>query len=180
MKLTRNDIQAILQTLAEYLKNPFLKIRQIPDWDWQTLVFVQLIVSLASGIIAGLVDRNIYSFFQGLLLTPFVALITAIVSTIFLYYAFYLLTQQLLAPRPLFTVIILANIPFFIFQTISGIFPPITLVGFLLAAMITVIGIVENFKIEKRLVLKVVGSLVVVFVLIWLGEKISLYLDGVR
>ena len=152
----------------------------MPEWDWKTLVVLQLLTSLISSFIASLVNLNIWRILQGILVIPPVSLITAGVSSLFLYYAFLFLTQQTLPAKDIFTLVILSNIPFFIFHTFSTFFPPITLLGFLFSALLLVVGLVERFGLPRPLVMKVVGSIWCVYLIIWIFGQIESYQLGHR
>lgn len=180
MKIMNIDFQDIFSTLVRFFKNPVLVMKQMPEWDWKTLVVLQLFTSLISGIIASLINLNIWRILQGILVIPPVSLLTAGISSLFLYYAFLFLTRQNLPPKDIFTLVILSNIPFFIFHTFSPFFPPITLLGFLFSALLLIVGLVERFSLPKPLVIKVVGSIWCIYLAIWLLGQIETYRVGHR
>ncbi|MEY4617042.1 MAG: hypothetical protein RJB66_2002 [Pseudomonadota bacterium] len=180
MKLLGVDFREVIDTLIRFFKNPVLVMKQMPEWDWKTLIILQLLISLLSGVISSLINLNIWQILKGLILMPPLFLMTAGVSSLFLYYAFLFLTQQNLPPKDIFTLVILSNIPFFIFQTFSSFFPPITLLGFLFTALLLVVGLVERFSLPRALVMKVVGSIWLVFLLIWIYDQIETYQLGRR
>ncbi len=180
MKLFDVDLREILSTLVRFFKNPVMVMKQMPEWDWKTLVVLQLLTSLISSLIASLINLNIWKILQGILVIPPVSLMTAGVSSLFLYYAFLFLTQQNLPPKDIFTLVILSNIPFFIFHTFNPFFPPITLLGFLFSALLLVVGLVERFSLPRPLVLKVVGSIWFVYLIIWALGQIETYQLGHR
>lgn len=180
MKYFGIDFNEVLQTLIRYFKNPIMVIKQMPEWDWRTLVILQLLISLISGILSSLVNLNIWKILHGLIVIPPVALATAVVSSLFIYYAFLFLTQRSLAAKDIFTLVILSNIPFFIFHTFNPFFPPITILGFLFSALLLTVGLVERFQLPRKLVMKVVGSLCGVYLLIWILGQIETYRSGLR
>lgn len=176
MEISKEYVESVIKRIFEYMKNPIKGIKNIPDWDWATLILVQCFVSLCSGVLAGILQLSFFAFLAGLIMVPIVSLVTAIVSSIFLYYTFLLLAQRELPARQLFTLVILANIPFFIFQTIAPLFPPITLFGFFFTAFILIVGLSENFNLDKKLVIRVIATLCVIYLLIWAWGRIDSYL----
>lgn len=180
MKLFDINLDEVLSILVRFFKNPVQVMKKIPEWDWKTLIVLQLVISLISSVIASLINLNIWQILKGLLIIPPVSLVTAGVSSTFLYYAFLFLTQQNLPPKDIFTLVILSNIPFFIFHTFSPFFPPITLLGFLFTALLLIIGLVERFSLPRPLVMKVVGSIWLVYLTIWILGQLESYQIGHR
>ena len=45
------DFKNILTTLIEFIKNPVEKISHIPDWNWPSLFFVQIMIAISSGLL---------------------------------------------------------------------------------------------------------------------------------
>lgn len=180
MKYLGIDFKDVIQTLVAYFKNPILVIKQMPQWDWKTLIVLQLMISFISGIISSLVNLNIWRILYGMIVLPPVALATAAISSLFLYYAFLFLTQRSLAAKDIFTLVILSNIPFFIFHTFNPFFPPITILGFFFSALLLIVGLVERFQLPRKLVFKVVGSICAIYLLIWIMGQIEAYRGELR
>lgn len=180
MKLFEIDIKELLQTLLRFLKNPVDVMRSLPEWDWKTLITLQLCISFVSGVLSSLINLNIWGILHGIIIIPPVSLLTAGVTSLFLYYSFLFLTQQNLPHKDLFTLVIFSNIPFFIFHTFSPIFPPITIIGFLFSAMLLIIGLVERFHLSRPMVIKIVGSIWLIYLIIWALGQIENYQLGNR
>lgn len=180
MKLLDIDFRDIQAQLIRFLKNPVEFMRSIPDWDWKTLIVIQLLTSFLSGMISSLINLNIWKILQGILIIPPVSLVTAGVSSLFLYYSFLFLTQKNLPIKDIFTIVILSFIPFFIFQTMSPLFAPITIIGFLFTALLLIIGLVERFQLPRKLVIKIVGSIWIIYFIIWIIGQIENYRLGNR
>ncbi len=168
------DLKDLTSTLIRYFKNPVAVMKNMPVWDWKTLIVLQILTSLISGIIASFINFSIWRILQAVLVIPPIALVTAGITSLFLYYSFLFLVQQNLPHKDLLTLVILSNIPFFIFHTLSPFFPPITLLGFLFSALLLIVGLVERFSLPRTLVFKVVGSIWVIYLIIWgLGQMES-------
>ncbi|GIL17776.1 MAG: hypothetical protein BroJett040_15270 [Oligoflexia bacterium] len=170
IKKTCSDIKDIL---IPFIKNPMEKIRNLPDWDWQTLILAQVLVTAISGALGGLINRSVLSILSGLIMMPILTLITTSISTLFFFYTFQIIIQKQVPYRKLFTVVFFANIPFFIFQIISGYFPPISLVGLAFTGLLLIVGFVENFQVPRKLVIRLIAALYVVFFLIWLWGRLD-------
>lgn len=180
MKLFDINLDEVFSSLIRFFKNPVQFMKNIPEWDWKTLIFIQLIASLISGVISSLINLNVWRILQGILVIPPVSLITAGISSLFLYYSFLFLTQKNLPIKDIFTLVILSNIPFFIFHTLSPFFSPITIIGFLFSALLLIIGLVERFQMPRPLVMKIVGSIWFIYLIIWALGQIENYNLGRR
>jgi hypothetical protein len=176
MPFTKDEIRSILITVFQFLKHPLREIKILPDWDWKTLLFVQVIVSLVSGILSGLISLNFFALLAGLFVVPITSVVTAIVSSLFFYYTFLLIDKRQLPAQKLVTLMVLSNIPFFIFQTINPIFPFVTVIGFLFTALILVQGLTSNFNLNHKHVLRIVGTLFVIYLILWGWGRFDAYL----
>lgn len=170
------NIKSIFKNIISFFINPVTGIRNMPTYDLKSLIIVQIIVSVIAGSISSLFHFSIFGFLHGLILIPIISLITSGVSTLYIYYSFLFLFQQNLPPKEIFSLVVLSFVPYFIFLSISPFLPPITILGFLFSAILLTIGLVEKFSFPKRTVIKVVGSLFVIYLLIWAWDHIETFL----
>lgn len=166
------DPKAIILELIEFVKNPVQRIKVLPDWNWQSVFTVQILLALGSGILAGLIKLNFYRVLYGLFLMPIVTTISALLLTLFIYYYFQFFENRSESYRKLFILVILASIPFYLFQIVSEYFAPISLIGFGFTALLAVIGLCENFQVEKKRAYILVGSLFVIVLLAWISNQV--------
>ena len=132
-----------------------------------------ILVSMISGVITGLVPPNFFRIMGGLIVSPMVAGVTAFVGALFIYYYFQVFEKRTCSLRKIFTLILFANIPFFIFQIGSELVPPITLVGFAFTALLMAVGLTENFQMEKRRALRLVTIMFAIVFILWLWNRID-------
>jgi hypothetical protein len=141
------------------------------------VILAQVIVTMISGVLSGIVHRSIGSIFWNIIQTPILTLITTFISSLFFYYTFQIFNERIIDFKKLFTTVFFANIPFFIFQIISGFFPPVLLIGLAFTAFLLIVGFVENFQLPRKFVIRLVAGLYVVFVatygLAWLSMSKS-------
>jgi hypothetical protein len=156
------------QHLMRFLRHPMVEIKQIPDWSWERLISLQVIVAATTGTLAGLVEKkSTLSIVAGLFLSPILTMPTLGIATLFFYYCFQIFAHQTVSMRRLFTLILFASIPMFIFQIISGYVSLISMVGLAFAAYLLWIGFQSNFQIAKKLALQMIVTLYATFFLIW-------------
>ena len=73
----------------------------------------------------------------------------------------------------IFTFVILSSIPFYIFQIISEYFAPITLIGFGFSFLLAIVGLSENFKVEKKRAYQLIGILFALVLVTWLTTRFN-------
>lgn len=167
------NAKEVVKYIVDYLRHPIHKIKVVPDWRWATLIITLVVVSMISGVITGLVPPNAFRIFSGVIVSPLVAIVTAFIGAMFIYYYFQVFEKRTCSLRKIFTLILFADIPFFIFQTGSELIPPITLVGFAFTSLLMAVGLTENFQMEKRRALRLVTILFGIVFVLWLWNRID-------
>ena len=82
------NVKELLDFLMDFVKHPVEKIKILPDWNWTSLFTLHVVLSLISGVLAGLLKFNFYRILAGFFLMPVVSTITALLMSMFLYYYF--------------------------------------------------------------------------------------------
>lgn len=167
----RRQFELTLKFLFEFLKHPLQRMTALPDWGWSHLTLVLIGTSLVSGTLNGIVSLSLYQFIYGLFVLPTTCLITDFVLTSFMYYYFQVFEKRAVSFRKLWTLVIFASIPFFLFQAIASLVPPITLIGLAFSGLLLVVGLSENFKLEKKRALRLVVLLYLMVFSVWLWDK---------
>lgn len=170
---TTIDFQSLLRFLIEFIKHPIQKISVLPDWNWPSLLVVHLVLSIVSGVLAGLLKFNFYRVAAGLLLMPIVSTVSVFMMSLFLYYYFHFFENKVENFRKIFTLVVLSSIPFYLFQIISEYFSAISLIGFAFASLLSIVGLCDNFRVERKRAYRIVGIIFALVVLAWIGNKIS-------
>jgi hypothetical protein len=165
------NIKVIVEYLIEFIKNPIQKIKNLPHWNWKTLILVQLVLGIVSGFLAGLIKFNIFRILFGILIMPFVSTTAALLLTLFLYYYFQFFENKTEDFRKIFTLVILSSLPFYIFQILSEYFAPVTLIGFSFTSLLGVVGLCENFQVKKNRAYQIVGLLFGLIFVAWIFNR---------
>lgn len=164
----------VFRYIINYLRHPVERIKTLPDWNWAVLIITLIVINITSGILTGLVPPNFFRLMGGIIISPLVGVVTTAVGALFIYYYFQVFEKRTCSLRKIFTLILFANIPFFIFQVGSEVLPPITLVGFAFTALLMAVGLTENFQMDKRRALRLVTILFAVVFIIWLWNRIDI------
>lgn len=162
------DIKSLIQDLIAFVKNPIEKIAKLPDWNWPSVFTIQILLALCSGLLSGLIKLNFYRVLYGLFLMPIVTTISALLLALFIYYYFQFMENRTESFRKIFILVILSSIPFYIFQIVSEYFAPITLIGFGFTSLLAIVGLNENFKVERKRCYFLIGGLFLFVLLAWI------------
>ncbi|MBC7371335.1 MAG: YIP1 family protein [Bdellovibrionaceae bacterium] len=170
-----NSVRGIFKFIVNFLKHPIRQIVYLPDWPWRTLIWVQIVLSMISGVLASLTRPNIFGLLFGLIVMPIMSMLMVSLLTAFLYYYFQVFEKKSVSAAKLFTLSLFSSIPFFVFQIASTLLPPITLIGFAFSAMLLAVGLSENFQIEKKRAVRLCLVLFSVVLMVWIGNRVSDY-----
>lgn len=165
------DPKQLIRELIEFVKNPIERISILPDWNWPSVFTVQILLALASGILSGLIKLNFYRVLYGLFLMPIVTTISALLLALFIYYYFQFIENRTESFRRIFILVILSSIPFYLFQIASEYFAPITLIGFGFTSLLAIVGLNENFKVERKRAYILIGALFVFVLIAWVTNR---------
>lgn len=165
------DVKELVEYIIEFVKHPVEKIKSLPDWNWSSLFLLHLVLSVISGVLAGLLKLNVLRIAAGLFLMPVVATTTALLLAMFLYYYFQFFEKKTESFRRLFTLVVLSSIPFYFFQVVSEYFSFISVIGFAMTSLLGMVGLCENFGVEKRRAGIVAGSLFALVLLTWIKSN---------
>lgn len=169
-----NEILEVKNFIFRFLRHPIQEIKTVPDWHWYRIVGLHVAVAAISGALAGLVEKKIsFSIIAGLFITPILTGILLGVATTFFYYSFQIVLQKTVSVRKLATILVLAHIPQMILQIASGLVPFIFLIGMAFTAVLLLVAFTRNFQIEKKMAVRLIGSLYAVFVALWLWNQAS-------
>ncbi|MEQ1721856.1 MAG: YIP1 family protein [Pseudobdellovibrio sp.] len=167
------DFKALIEFLIEFVKHPVNRISHLPDWNWASLFVVHLILAVVSGVLAGLLKFNFYRVAAGLFLMPIVSTIAALMMSLFLYYYFQFFENKTENFRKIFTLVVLSSIPFYIFQIFSEYLSVISIVGFAFSSLLSIVGLCDNFRVEKKRAYKIVGVIFGLVLVAWITNHVT-------
>jgi len=165
------EVKELVEYIIEFVKHPVEKIKSLPDWNWPSLLMLHLVLSVISGVLAGLLKFNLYRIGFGLFLMPIVAMTTALLLAMFLYYYLQFFEHKTESFRKIFTLVVLSSIPFYFFQVVSEYFSFISIIGFAMTSLLGMVGLCENFGVHRKRASIVAGTLFVLVFLTWIKNN---------
>ncbi|MFN8944733.1 MAG: YIP1 family protein, partial [Pseudobdellovibrionaceae bacterium] len=106
--------------LIIYLRNPIQGIHTLPDWSVQQTLLRQCLLAFVSGALSGFLSFQFFAFLYGIFLFPLIAITAAPILALFFYYYFQIYERRSVSYKKLFSMVVLANITFFIFHIASN------------------------------------------------------------
>ena len=164
----KSRIREVSTYLPYFLKNPIEGMKRVPSWDWPTVLILEILIAAATSVLAGVVAKHWLSVLSGVILGPLMGLIISFILSGVLFYACLFVLKTELEFRKIFVVVVLAKVPSQILAILAPIARPITLVCFILTALLLVVGLVENFMLDRKKVSQIIGTIAGIVVLGWI------------
>jgi hypothetical protein len=164
----------ILIFLLNYFKNPVIGIRNIPEWDWPTIIVIQGSLSSLCGMLSGFVAQSVSGVFLGLIFFPISSIACHFIISGFFYYTFLFFYQAEVQFRKLYVLTVLANLPFIVMIILSPLLKPIGLIGLAVTGILLLIGFVEHFRLPRRSLSRFLITLYCGYVVLWIFSSLSL------
>ena len=168
-------LKSLLYFLPKFFKNPIEGMKNAPNLNWYEVISLQFIVSLASGLLSGIISKSFIFLFWGVFIYPFFSILVSFVACLLLHYGILFFFQKEYSIRQTYIILVLANLPFLVLRLISPIVPSIDIIGFLIVGFLLVVGLVENYGLDKKKVIKLVFYIVLGLAITWLIQSFLLY-----
>lgn len=159
--------QELPKFFKTFLPNPIGFMRSGFQMTWPSLFTVLAVSAAVSGTVSGLISRRLFDVLTGAVLFPLTSIVASLVFGFFIYYFFSLFRSTFLDFRRLMSVVATAFVPYFLFHSVSGYLAPVDLIGFAFTGVLLIVGLVEQFGLERRLCSRLVGGLGLVFFIVW-------------
>ncbi|MCB0378851.1 MAG: hypothetical protein KDD33_10185 [Bdellovibrionales bacterium] len=171
---TKNELQTLFGYLVSLIRNPVKEIQSLPEISLKTLIIFQFCLSFLSVVISNLLAPYAISMVQ-VLVSLIIAVSALTLSSLFFYYFFLIIYNTPLSFVKIFTLVLFSHIPFAIFHLASYYFPPVDLIGLGISSLLMIIGMVENFRVPKKLATKLMMGLYALFFVYWVMQTIHHY-----
>ena len=158
------DLPNLLKVL---LLDPIGTMRAPVTLSWPAIVVLVSVSAILSGGLVGLINHNALDLIIGLFVFPLTTLVITFVFSFFIYYKFTLFHATFLDFRRLVSIVTLALAPYFLFHTVSSFIAPIDLLGFALTALLLIVGLVEQFGLERKTCVRLVTGMTFAFFIVW-------------
>lgn len=162
-----------LLTLANFFKHPLHKMKELPDWPWQELIFLLGAFGAACGALQGIFTGRFLNIIAGIIFLPIMVTVFVGLFSAFFYYVFLYFYRREYNFRIIFTNVMFASLPALVLSILSPLLTPLNLIGFLAAALLLVVGFSENLKLPKAKISKLIAGLCLIYIIFWIYSSIS-------
>src|SRR5258708_24996362 len=121
-------------------------MRNLPHWEWPTILILQGAFAAACSIIANMIERDYFGLVTGIIVAPLPSVIMAGIATGFFHYYFLFFAKRELSFRAIYLNILFASIPLWLVSMVVYLVPPIILVGLLASLILAYVGFVDTFS----------------------------------
>ncbi len=166
MVKTREELQNLFIYLSALIRHPVQEIQKLPEIEWKTLLIFQFILTFTSVVLSNILAPYAISLVQ-VFISLSAGLIAISLICLFFYYFFLILYEKQLPFIKIFSLVLFAHIPFALFHLASAFFPPADLIGLGISAILMIVGLVENFRIPKKLATQLMVGLYSIFFIYW-------------
>lgn len=166
------EFKVDLHLIFNFLKYPLQEIKKPLPWSWVKTVVIYAVLSIAAGLLNGIISRNIYNMAFGLIFMPIITFVTSHVLTGFFYYYFQVFERRQIQFLEIFHMVVLANIPFLIIHTVTSLLQPLTLLGLASSAFLLIVGLTDKLSLNKKRAIQIVSALYFLIFAVWLWEKL--------
>tara|TARA_B100001248_G_C27399150_1_gene468472 strand:- start:8155 stop:8733 length:579 start_codon:yes stop_codon:yes gene_type:complete len=167
----KDRLVRIFYFLPKFYINPIQQVKFAPKRDWLDILLIQGIVALMSGIANGLLHGHYVYLFWGIFIFPIVAIGLSFVFALIVHYGILIFFQQSFPIRRTYHLVVLANLPFLLIRVASPIFPSLDVLGFLMAGFLLSVGMIEDYRLPKEKVIKLMAALIGIVLLSWLIQQ---------
>jgi hypothetical protein len=165
--LHRARLKEAILVLPHFFRNPVQGMRQLPDWDWATILILQGVFAASGAIISHLLERELRRMFIGLLIAPIANyILLAILAGVF-FYALMFLFEREVPFRQIYTHVLFAAIPSMIVSVVADLLPPLMILGAAASLMLLYVSFVENFHVDRLKAKKIFWGLMAIYALFW-------------
>ena len=161
-----------LKYFASYFKNPLFAIKNIPHWDWLTVLIIQFGLSVLIGAISDCFSQSDLIIFKGVFIFPLSSFLTTFLGAGFFYFLFLIFFNLETNFLRLYTIVFLSHVPFLILRIVKVWIAPIELIGFAATTALLTVGFVENFQLPKKKMIQIFGILYGIYFAMWAFQQI--------
>jgi hypothetical protein len=161
------QVRDLPSIVGKFVRDPVGSMRQPITFTWPAMLSLQAGLAVISGAFLGLLNQSFLDFILSLTLFPIASLLVSLLFSFFIFYFFRFFRATFLDFRRLHSITTLAVLPYFLLHLFSSFLPPIDLIGFLCAEVLLIVGLIEQFQLDRKTVLKLMISFTIPFFVIW-------------
>lgn len=157
----------------QFIKNPIVAVKQIPDWSWPTILIIAAILSAVSTFLSGMLAKKFLYVFIGPIIGPIGFIAAVLIISSFFYYIFYFTLDRQVDFKKLYTALVIVAIPTLAANILSSLLMPVQILGFAASCLLTVKALIYGFHLPKKRINQIIAAIFIIYVLTWLIDIID-------
>lgn len=153
--------------LPHFFKNPVNGMRNLPHWEWPTILILQGAFAAGCSIVGNFIERDYFGLITGIIVAPLTSIIMGGIITGFFHYAFLFYAKRELSFRAIYLNVLFASIPLLVVNMVVYLVPPIILVGLAASLILAYVGFVDTFGVPRTPLKRLFIGIFVVFTAYW-------------
>lgn len=172
--LIRARLKEAVFALPHFFRNPILGMRQLPDWDWATILILQGLFAATCAALGNLIVHQIGRMFLSLFVAPISNYLVLAIIAAFFFYALMFYFERETPFRQVYTHILFASIPAMLTIMISGLVPQLTIFGIAASLYLLHVSFADHFQLERKKVKNFFIALMAICTLFWLLQVVKI------
>ena len=174
-QLFKADFIETIQIIPDYLRHPRQIVVNHPQWDWPQIFIFQVIISMACGVLSNLLASRFLALFFAVVIAPIASIFTVMIITGFFFYTALLIWEKELDFRKLYQSVLLCALPMIFVQIVSGLFPPVNLLGLLASGYLLYCALTDQFRMPRTSVRNVLAFMAAACILFWAMQWVEFH-----
>ncbi len=170
--ILRAKLKEAIFVLPQFFKNPVQGMRNLPSWDWPTVLVLQGAFAAVCSTLSNILERDIIGVFIGLLIAPLANYLLLAIGTGFFFYTFMFFFKREVPYRQIYLHMLFASIPAQIALIIANLIPPVFLIGAAAMLMLLYVSFVDVFYMDRAKAKRLLIGLMVIYAVFWATQLI--------
>jgi len=165
--LLRQRLREDILALPHFFRNPVQFMRNLPDWEWPTILILQGAFAIFCSLLANFIERDYFGLITGIVVAPIMNYLLAAVAAGFFHYLFLFVFKREITYRKVYIHVLFASVPLCIVSTIAFLLPPLILLGMAAGLMLLFVGFVDNYQIPRKPLSRILFTILAVHLVYW-------------
>ena len=166
--MSTGEVRTLDQLLRALAGGPISAMRTPMRLGKLSRLTLLLTLSMVSSLLMVLVNKGTaFQFALGAAAFFVVSTSLTLVLAVFLREFFIQQRSTSLELPRVHTITVIATVPFFLLHALADFLPPMDLIGFACSSLLLVVGLAEQFQLDKKSVAFLIGAIYVCFFLAW-------------
>ncbi len=162
----KEKIKQSLKYIVYYFRNPIHAIKNAPNPDWLEILILQSMLCITSGALTSIFYKDLFRIIWNLFFFPLFGILFSLILAVSFKSLLLHIFQMDFATRKIYIICVLANIPFLLLHILSPKLATLDPLGLAISSFLFVVGMVENFQVSKKFMIR---SLVILYLILFLG-----------